>query len=76
MTKTLLLGATFAAIFALTLMLSPAIAAGFLDFESKTKSDDNELKASINANAAIPKDGTGGAFGYGIITLSEGNPDV
>ena len=69
MTNKVLLGATFAAVFTVSMMLAPASAVGsFLDFTTQVKSDDNELKAKIHADADIPKDGTGGAFGYGIIT--------
>lgn len=69
MNNKVLLGATLAAVFTVGMMLAPASAVpGFLDFTSNVKSDDNELKAKIDASANIPKDGSGGAFGYGIIT--------
>ena len=69
-----ILGLSLAAVFALA-MIASAIgvdaAGSFLDVKKAkvTIDDDDEFeKAKIKTNAKIPKNGDGGAFGYGIIS--------
>ena len=77
MTKTkTILGISFAAVFALSMILIPAYAAGHLAIDKtdvKVK-DLDKLKVDIRVTAKIPKDGSAGAFGYGIFT--NGNENV
>lgn len=71
-TKTLM-GISLASIFAIAMIASPIgvdAAGSFLDVKkAKVTIDDDEFeKAKIKTNAKIPKNGDGGAFGYGIIS--------
>ena len=73
-TKTIL-GISFAAAFAISMIILPAYAEGHLgitDTEVETKSNakgtNDRIKVHIEVGADIPLDGTAGAFGYGIFT--------
>ena len=72
-TKTIL-GISLAAVFAIAMIASPIgvdAAGSFLEIKKAkvTIDDDDEFeKAKIKTNAKIPKNGSGGAFGYGIIS--------
>lgn len=86
-TKTIL-GISFAAVFAVSMMLSPAFAGappGYLLFDSTSdvsKSNSNannandRIKVTIDTQGTIPLDGSGGAFGYGIFTGGEATDNV
>jgi len=71
--KKAILGISFAAVFAITMIASPigADAAGhFLDIKKadlRTDSSETE-KVAFSAKGQIPTDGTGGAFGYGYVS--------
>ena len=74
-TKTIL-SISFAAVFAISMMMLPVYAGGHLLIvgdpvvESKTnaKATNDRIKVHIDVGADIPLDGSGGAFGYGIFT--------
>ncbi|MCG8325965.1 MAG: hypothetical protein MI673_10650, partial [Thiotrichales bacterium] len=74
MTTKQLLGISIAAIFAVGMLASPIgvdAAASFLDVKkAKIEIDDDDEfeEAKFKSKAKIPKDGSGGAFGYGIIS--------
>lgn len=58
-----------AGLVAVSMTLTAAMASGHLSFVvDNSKSEDNEMKAAITANADISKDGSQGGFGYGILT--------
>ena len=65
MTKTILLGATLAAVFAVSMMMVPAFAGGHLVLDKVEVKDNVKQSLEINAGANIPQDGSVGAFGYG-----------
>lgn len=58
------------------MLMAPILASavqGFLTIEkAKLSIDDEKLKARLTTDDRIPKDGSGGAFGYGILT-NDGN---
>lgn len=74
-TKTIL-AISFAAAFAISMMMLPAYAGNHLaiadvDVETKSNSNGNandRIKVHIQVGTDIPLDGTSGAFGYGIFT--------
>ncbi len=68
-TKTIL-GISFAAAFVFSMVLIPAYAWGhvFIDKTDVKLKDFKISKVDIKVTAKIPKDGGGGAFGYGIFT--------
>ncbi len=75
-TKTIL-GISFAAAFAISMMMLPAYASGHLgidstDVEIKANSNPNNanerIKVHIDVGGDIPVDKLSGAFGYGIFT--------
>jgi len=70
MTKTtLILGASLAMVFTLSMIMVPAFSGGHLAItETEVEVDDGELEAEIEVTADIPTDGSLGLFGYGIIT--------
>ncbi|MGI9567094.1 MAG: hypothetical protein ACR2LL_08800 [Nitrosopumilus sp.] len=73
--KTILMGITLSAVLALTLTMTSigtALANAvdpFLEIsKAEIEVDDEELEAELETHGIIPTDGTGGAFGYGVIT--------
>ncbi|MEO9309516.1 MAG: hypothetical protein ABI337_04410 [Nitrososphaera sp.] len=76
-TKTIL-GLSLAAVFAVSMMtIAPAVAdpiPGYLVIKnSKVKIEDEQLEAKIMTKGKIPQDGSGGAFGYAILTSGHDN---
>jgi len=70
MTKTILLGITFAALFTIAMLASPlsAFATGHLIItEAEAEEDDGFWEVEIETAADIPTDGGAGAFGYGVV---------
>ena len=63
MTKTILLGTTLAAVFAV-FMIVPAFAGEHLTI-TEAEVDDDEVEIEVAAD--IPTDGSAGAFGYGVV---------
>jgi len=77
MTKKVILGATLAAVFVLSMIMIPVFAAGHVFLDSPNTAaiiKGNSLKATITATAPIPVDGSS-AFGYAVLTSSSGNPN-
>ncbi len=73
MTKTVLLGITFAVVFTIAMIASPmlAFAAGHLTItEAEAEEDDGFWEVEIETAADIPTDGSAGAFGYGVVGTS------
>ncbi len=71
MTKTVILGTSFAAIFALSMIMVPAFAGGHLAIiGSDVFNHPTNSKVSITVSAPIPQDGSLGAFGFGAIGLN------
>jgi len=72
MTKTVLLGTTIAALFAVMMFASPMADAlsGIIAAEAET--GDDKLKAEITTDRDITSDGSEGAFGYGVVTIDGG----
>ena len=69
MTKRIILGTSFAAIFALSMILVPAFAGGHLQLTSASADITGQrLKADITTAANVPLDGMSGAFGYAVLT--------
>lgn len=67
-TKTIL-GASFAAIFAVSMIMTPAFASGHLSLVSASAViTGDRLKADLVTSTAVPLDGSAGAFGYAILT--------
>jgi len=76
MTKTILLAATLAAVFVLSMIMVPVLAAGHVVLDPPNTAaviKGNSLKATITATAPIPVDGSS-AFGYAILTTTSGSP--
>lgn len=68
MTKAIL-GASLAAIFAISMIITPAFATGHLTItDSSAKITGQKLKVDITTAGTIPLDGSGGAFGYAVLT--------
>ena len=70
-----ILGISFAAAFAISMIILPAYAVGHLgitdtDVETKSnaKGTNDRIKVHVEVGADIPLDGTSGAFGYAIFT--------
>jgi hypothetical protein len=73
-TKTIL-AISFAAAFAVSMMMLPAYAVGHLgitdtdvEIKSNAKGTNDRIKVHIEVGADIPLDGTSGAFGFGVFT--------
>jgi len=73
-TKTIL-GISFAAAFAISMMMLPVYAVGHLgitdtdvEIKSNAKGTNDRIKVHIEVGADIPLDGTSGAFGFGVFT--------
>jgi len=68
MTKTIFFAVTVATVFAISMMLTPALGGGhlFLD-KANVKVNNGELDVKIKATANIPQDGQS-AFGYAVLT--------
>ena len=76
MTKKILLGATLAAVFVVSMIMVPAFAVGHLSLDATNLATvivGNSLKANIATTGTIPLDGTS-AFGYAILTTGSGSP--
>jgi len=72
MTKTIILGGVLAVVFVISMVVAVPLAdaAGHI-FITKTEvkvKNLTTLDAKIKVTAKIPKDGSAGAFGFGIIT--------
>ena len=77
MTKTILLGATLAAVFAVSMIMLPAFAVGHLTLDPANTAAivvGNSLKVKITTTGTIPVDGTS-AFGYAVLTSGSGSPN-
>ena len=73
MTPKTILAASLAAIFAVSMIMTPAMAAssGFLIIKSRNASiDEGFLDVSLRTKSAIPTNGKAGAFGYAVLTNS------
>ena len=74
MTKTVLLGVTLTALFVASMLVAPAIAASLPKFltitEAEVEVNEDSLEADLETKKTVPTDGSGGAFGYGVITDS------
>lgn len=66
-----ILGTTLTAVFAVSMIMTPAFAAssGYLTIKSSSSTiSSGELNASIKTKSAIPTNGKAGAFGYAVLT--------
>jgi len=65
--------ATFATVTIILLMMAtPAFAAGFLDItKAEVENEKKSVSFEIKTDSTIPKDGSGGLFGYGAFSDSE-----
>ena len=80
--KKAFLGISFAAVFAVAMIFTPNVMAdddddangSFLDIvAAEIEIEDGEIEVEIETAGDIPTDGTGGLFGYGIITSGFNN---
>jgi len=60
-----ILGISFAAVFAVSMMMVPAFAGGHLVLEKVEVKDNGKQSLEIDVGANIPQAGEAGAFGYG-----------
>jgi hypothetical protein len=76
MKSKILIAASLAAVFAVSMIETPMASAvgDFLGIGSAiVNSEENGLEAKLITHGLIPKDGSGGAFGYGILTSARLN---